>query len=536
MDTDIPASPPLALTSPLPSPLPPATDIITPLNHDFIVGQSVECVRTLFDKYKHDVYMTSRLYKIVSSQFPAMLENIDKMQAMRQERVTALVVERDAFVDAFLENCKYFFCEKTDRFFYYDGNHYTLYNEDDILHHILSGISNRSSILMNWKRRTKTYVMQRIKTSNILTSVPESITIQRVMAMLTPMLFASRAEAKYFLTVMGDSIHRKPTSAVHLVSIHAKPFIMALNQISLYMFGTNINTSFKYKYHDHDYTQCRIVNINDNVRISGLWSTEYALDMLCVAAHYSSRYDTAESYLLEFSPMEDDVLQRTVCFLKDRTKENIVNSFVEAYVKDSPAAAPGGISWKNIQYLWKHFLRAQGLPSIIFQQSFKEILVGIERLRYSPETDEFMGVFSDYLPGVNAFVRFWNETTVADDDESDLEVEEVAILLKRWCATQSGMSTQFVTTRTILDILGHYFPGVDITDGKYIHGVRSLLWDKKEDIRGAIVSMMSEESIPSSAYVYYCMYCKNHNTNKKMVVSKAYFERYLSEDGFTHIS
>jgi hypothetical protein len=514
-----------------------------PIDRECIIDQSVAAVRAAFEKYKDDVYMTSRIYRLVCSQLPAMLENIDKLQAERQERASALTTERDAFVDAFLERCPYFFCDKTDRFFYYDGDRYSTYSEDDILHRILSGISSRPSILMNWKRRTKTYVMQRIKSNHILSSIPESDTIQRVIGILSPMLFATRAEAKYFLTIAGDSMLRKTTTAVHLISIHAKTFVTSLNQICLFMFGVSVNASFKYKYHDHDYAQCRIVGTGEGVRAPGLWGSvvaENALDILCVAAHYSSRYDNAESYVTEFASLEDESLRRSVCFLKDRTKEDVVTMFVDSYIEFSGTGAGGApaaaaISWKNLHYLWKHFLRSRGLPSIIFQNSLKELCLTEPRLnktyRATEDAEEFVGVFSKYLPGVDAFLRFWADATVADEDEGELEVEEVAILFKRWCAGAAAAS-QCVNTRTIPDILSHYFPYVEVCDGKYIHGVRCTEWDKQEDIRGAIVSMMAEESPPQSMYVYYCAYCKSHGTHRGLVVSKSYFERYLAEHGF----
>jgi hypothetical protein len=47
------------------------------IDRECIIDQSVAAVRAAFEKYKDDVYMTSRIYRLVCSQLPAMLENID---------------------------------------------------------------------------------------------------------------------------------------------------------------------------------------------------------------------------------------------------------------------------------------------------------------------------------------------------------------------------------------------------------------------------------------------------------------------------
>ena len=127
-------------------------------------------------------------------------------------------------MERFLNTYRYFYVSTTETFVFYDGKRYELTSEDNILHHILTTITNEKQ-LMDWKQRTKVYMMKRIKDNSLLKSVPESETIQNVLSYFYPSLFETKQEAKYFLTIVGDSLFRKNPDLIHFVQPRAKTFL-----------------------------------------------------------------------------------------------------------------------------------------------------------------------------------------------------------------------------------------------------------------------------------------------------------------------
>jgi hypothetical protein len=133
---------------------------------------------------------------------------------------------------------------------------------------ILSTISKDRNLLA-WKQRTKLHIVKRIKENNLLKSVPESNTIQYIIDLLCPTLFSNRAEAKYFLTILGDNIFKKNGDTVHFITVNAKHFIREINNLCQLVVGVNLAQSFRHKYHEHEYNNCRLVNINECVKNEG---------------------------------------------------------------------------------------------------------------------------------------------------------------------------------------------------------------------------------------------------------------------------
>ena len=106
----------------------------------------------------------------------------------------------------------------SNNFFYeYNGKHYFIVKEDDVLHKLLSSIS-KDRILMQWKHKTKFNIIKQIKERNLFSSIPESDTIQNVLNLLYPSIFTSKNTAKYFLTIIGDNIFKKNTNLIFLVT------------------------------------------------------------------------------------------------------------------------------------------------------------------------------------------------------------------------------------------------------------------------------------------------------------------------------
>jgi hypothetical protein len=484
---------------------------------------------------------------------------MNSIHVERQARIDELTQNQDQFIESFLNNNQYFYVPSTENFFFYDGMHYQLFNEDDIIYHILSTISKEKE-LTTWKQSTKNAIMKRIRENSLLKSIPESETIQFVIDSLCPLLFKSRTETKYFLTILGDNILRKQSNTIHYISSNAKHFIRNFNNLCQMWVGQNIYQTFKHKYHDHDYNDCRIIQISDFVKSENVWSnilTQTCLDIICVACHYSDRYKSSDNYLLQYS--NDIELINNVFYLKNNEQSNIVTTFITEYlnieIKNETVSIDvlsrnTQITWRDMQYLWKNFLESKKLPSIMFLQTLKNHLIYKLKGYYNEPIDAFVGMCSKHLPEIQKFLTFWDSTIIADINEVDFEIEEVVILFRKWCIINNE-TTSNLNDKQILDVISYFYPNLEIEKDKYISNIRNTLWDKQLDIQVALDHMKTtihEKHVlqnegrmqsPSGrnnisiydAYRYYCKYYSNiNNLTNKLIVSKSYFEKYILDN------
>lgn len=506
-----------------------------------------ETIKTLCEKYKDDPFMSAKTENFICDQLTIILNNIDKNHAEQAQRISDLNAEQDTFIQGFLASNRYFYASNTENFFHYDGANYSNVTEDAVMHNVLTSIS-RDRGLMSWKYKTKSAIMKRIKDNSIFACIPESATIQSVLNSLYPVIFATKTEAKYFLTVLGDNILKKHVEGVvvtldpliHLLNPSAKTFINSINNMCQLWFGTNLNQSFKYKYHaDHTYNQMRILST------VGSYGSVGSINLLCVACHYSNRYHSSDNYIVKYS--NDDKLMDSVFFLKNISPETLVGMFVGEYIS---VGGSGQITWKNMLYLWKHFLESKRLPNAISQTKLRNSLITLMEQHYSEDDDFFVGISSKYLPTVYQFLRFWEETIVSDETEIELEIGEIATLYRRWIVGTNGTSN--IGETQIVNILTHFFPELEIDQEKYIYKVRSKTWDKQVDIMMAMDDLRDKKGVESfatmsvyDAYVHYCDYMNggSNASGKKrrpssgtltvtpLLVSKQYFEKYMTLNG-----
>jgi len=491
----------------------------------------------IYEKYANNEYMLTKIENYICQQLPSIFENIEQSYIERTNRIRTLSIEQDNFIQYFLNNNQYFYSATTELFFYYDGIHYYEINEDDILYQVLSTISKDRN-LMSWKQRTKINIMKRIKDNSLLASIPESDTIQFVLDMLSPILFANRVEAKYFLTILGDNILRKNANLIHFIYPKSKQFLHTLNNICQASIGVGLSQTFKYKYYEHDYHDCRLVKINETVKSELAWSsniTQYALDIISVACHYSIRYKSSDEYLLESS--NNIELLNNVFFMKDIQQSDLIDQFIDDFldinISNENHQPNIMINWKNIQYLWKQFLETKNLPSIIFMLTLKQLIIEKLKNYYKEDQDVFVGIYSKQLPAIQKFLSFWNDTMVYDETETELEIEEIIILFKKWCQSKNESSSQ-LTDKKMLDLIMNYYPNVEIEHEKYISKTRCILWDKQLDIQVALNKLKQNIFIDStinnmnySIYDAYSFYCKQGYLQN---VSKSYFEKYIFDN------
>jgi hypothetical protein len=337
------------------------------------------------------------------------------------------------------------------------------------------------------------------------------------------------------LTIIGDAIFKKNGHLFHFILSKAKGFLQELNNYSQIYIGANILNTFKHKYYEHEYANCRLIKISENIKNETLWRTflsNHCIDILCVASHYSIRYSSSDEYMLS----NNDSLIDYTFYLKNKNQSMIVDIFLKEYIKATSTEQPGSpLSWKNILYLWKHFLDHQRLPFVVFQQQLKQIIVQKYATMYNESTDSFTGICSKYMPSIQTFLQFWGDTMEASDNEYDLEIEEIRMLFKRWTA-ENGILVNHMNESQLVDLIAYYFPETEIEDNKYIHKKKNIFWNKKEDIENALELFRNEIETTNSLsnisfYETYEFYCKHQRSDRSsMIVSKQYFEKYILEN------
>jgi len=525
-----------------------------------VVRETHETIDRLFHQYASNPYVFPKIHNYICNLLPTILEKKSALHDESVQRIEALSIEQGSFIETFLDTNKYFYCSATEKFFFYDGLHYQIYKEDDILYNIHYAIS-RDRNLLSWKQLTKKHIMKRIKENNLLKSIPESETIQSVLDHLYPALFSTKIEAKYFLTVLGDAIFKKNTHLIHFLHPNSKHFIRELNTLAQCTIGSGVSTTFKYKYHElHEYQDCRLIKFTDAIKSDLVWNSiinTCFLDLICVACHYSIRFFGSDQVILQYS--HEPELASRIFYLKDVSPDSIIETFLAEYVQLSSSGRSLAtqqivienqantirstqITWKNMHYLWKHFLTSKELPAIMFQQKLKDLLLMKLSEYYSEETDSFLGICSSFLPAIQQFLQFWNETMEYDEEESDFEIEEITYLFRTWLEAKGETLSSSLNDKQILDVISYYYSDIEIEKDKYISKVSCLLWDKQMDIQISLDHMkeqllkqknVSNVSITGrhiSIYDAYNFYCKYFSgMEKKQIVNKSYFEKYVFE-------
>ena len=417
-------------------------------------------LQTMIEKYSNNEYVFGRLVNHMEHLLPSALENAAELQKQREERRTQLSANRDEFTTRFLEKNRYFYSAQTELFLHYDGLHFVIHSEDDIQHQILSTISSEQC-LREWKHKVNKNIIKRIKERSPLNAIPESSTIQFVINTLCPSIFPSRNHAKYFLTILGECMAVKNASTIYILNPALKDIIREIgNQCYTYLGLANIFSNIKFKYYEHNYNDCRLLAIDKiygrkKIQIPPLLS-KYMLDFLCVAAHYASRFGTADQFLTNCS--ESRLVEHSL-FLTKNTPESIVDNFIE---KSLTPCVSAGIETKNIIFLWKKFLDELCIPNIIFYEALKPLLKN--KLKYDEVTDCFMGITSIHLPLVAQFLKFW-ETMIVECDENEMAIEEICALFKTCSNNKTSNET------LVLDLIQHFYPEL-VIENKYILNIK----------------------------------------------------------------
>ena len=501
-------------------------------------------IEKLEDQYKDNSYMLKRLHFHLTKILPKTLNNELQTWKKRKERNKYLLEEQQIFIQVFLSKNDYYYLPQTSTFYEYDktNNTYTykVIREDDVIYQLLSSIPKDSKIVQ-WKYKTKFLLLKQIKERNLFQSIPETVTIQKVINSLVPSLFFDKKRAKYFLTILGDSILKKSSDNIFLVKPKTKPLLQELDSLIFKIIGqSNITSNIMTKYHEsYTYQNCRLLKINTTAdpnifRLLGL-------DLICIATYYShNRYTNSDNYL---NIIEDQELKTYSLFLKNNTSKTIIDSFfifaeIEA-VNDHSIdqvnmyKSKFCINWKNMHYIWKLYISKKSLPFMFYSNTLKNLLK--ERIQYDELTDTFYGVTSKYLPYVSEVLKFWEETiNLINLPDQSFDIDELCELFKKWI---NQKNKAILSENDLIKIIIHFFPNIEIVESKYILNINCSLWDKSFDIIASLEQLKESKHLESKhlvcnsliliddAYKYYLKYCRKNKS--PMVSNKRYFEQWI---------
>jgi len=530
-----------------------------------VLDKCLSSVSNLYHQYNSNPYMIQRIHNHIVNYLPNTLENELKNHEKRVNRNNFLVSEKELFIKVFLNKNHYYYLSNSNYFYEYNGIDYFIVKEDDILHNLLSNISN-DRVLLQWKYRTKINIIKQIKERSLFTSIPESLTIQHIMNTLYPSIFTSKNQVKYFLTIIGDNILKKNTNLIFLVNSKTKKFLNEIDNVAFLCIGNSSTTSnFMTKYHEnHSYENCRLLKINESFSLE-LWKNiikNIGLNLLCVASHYSNRYSNSDNFIENNA--DDEELKSYAFYIKSKNQQDVLHEFCNNYIQEinvnlettfpnNSNSVNGNIvskiEWKNIHFLWKQFISSNSLPNIIYSNTLKNLLK--DKFTYDENTDSFLHITSKFLPLISDFIQFWDTTIIytyfstevyhESYFENYIEIDEICKLFKIWIKQNyniinSGNKSGNISEENIIKILYHFFPNTEIVEDKFILNIVSTLWDKQKDIDDSFVfikNFLKKENNNDTltllsfddAYSYYCKYKSTQSF--KLIVSKRYFEKHL---------
>jgi hypothetical protein len=496
-------------------------------------------ISNMLVSYKNNEYMTNKIHQIMIG-LPETLDIENKKYEERLSKFNELLSEQDNFFKVFLSKNQYYYMPFNSLYYEYDGKTFKIVNEDDIYHKLLSTITNEGKLLQ-WKHKTKQMMMKKIKERLLVKALPESETIQNVLNFCKT-FFETKAEAKYFLTIIGDCILKKNTVDMYFVSSSLKKILSLIDSVCYITTGNTILSNFITKYHDshnlHTYRLLKTSEASDTISCDIIKNmiNDIGIDLLVVASHYSDQYTNANNYLALYCD-NSNVSDYSLYFVNNSI-DNIIENFIKSCIEVTNTI-DSQISWSNMHFIWKQFIASLNIPNMLYASNLQQHLMKYIQFTNMEGHIIFIGVTSKYLPNVSSFLSFWNKYITIGEFDTEYEIDELCTLYK---------STEFknlnINDKSMLYMLSHFYPELEITDNKFITNIKCTLWNKVDDInefinhyiatnknKGTSSSTANEILISfDSLYQKYRTYYKSKSIVDKQplfIVSKQYFENFI---------
>lgn len=489
-------------------------------------------ISLLYDTYKEDTYIHKKLLKYFYDS-EKHISHIIKEREHREQRKLELFKNKEDFIINFLDENHYYYIPEYDTYIAYDKTNFSVISEDLIWCKIRVKIYGDRT-LVDWKDRVRIEIMSLIKKQLLTKSIPESDTIQQVLTIFNNVICNEKEESKFLLTLIGDIILKKHIDYTFIANPKIHSFLETLErELCLYQRSYVLN-AFKYKYYNHSYDNILFVKTRDSIDAEFIWKgiiKENILNIISVSTHYSRRYDNAYNYIM--NRCHNNSVKQRICYLTSKTKDSVVEDFLSRYTTTSDTL---DLTYKEIMYLWKTFLKSNDLPNIMFYRDFETILQ--KNLKYDEENKTFTGLTSSKLEYIRYFRNFIDEQCCVNPIHNDnqlmcYEISELQLIFQKWCYDE--MKPINITEKQVVSILTHFYEDIKIRNGKYICGITSPLWNKIGDIQEFLkLSNEKSDDVDSvnivisndDMYKDYCRYI--YNKKSPFIVSKSYFETYFS--------
>lgn len=445
----------------------------------------MDILNSLLAKYQDDPYMLSKLNAYMTN-LPAVLENIHSSRIRKQ----ALASTIDELVAQLSQG------------FYYLAGRFVVFNEtysfitkDDVLHELyrrMTGLSLPCS-----KHHLCQHIMARIRRTPFYEACEPTRALQRAVVRTLCTLFASKALAKYFSVILGDILLNKK-GLIYFISSSFKPFLADLEPK---LPGTCRLDCFKHKYHEHTYVKSRVIPEGCK---GGLY-TGSILDLVSVAVWYSRKYGTADKYA-------DKMVHAPMVFtLRDNTPLTLVHVFLGKYT--SPALGKT-VPFKNVYYMWRHFLRSMSLPCVIAKHNLKHIM----KEEGIIEDDICINIDIVGRANIFNFEQFWDQC-IQPCPTNEFTLSELVAVYNNWCDTRS----LYISEEECL-AWGRKTHSWDTE----VIPIRCSLWDKASDIENALEVFKYDPSHCEDLGAKYAFYRAYTGRISKFIVTFEYFKKYVT--------
>jgi hypothetical protein len=470
--------------------------------------KSLSTVIELYKKYKSNEFVIEKLNEAICNKLP-----IESVCWYKQDEKKNNNTKNEHIIQFMTGKMQYYYISKSDFYIQYDGKNYLQIGEDELLYKILSKITKKKNLLSD-KQEIKDIIINKIKSTHIKDGIPESITIQNIINYFYPVLFKTKAEAKYFLTILGDNILNKKTEMKHILCKNSKIFLNHILFCYLdYFNSNNILSSFKLTklLNNETYDNFRLIDFKYTINNQVYWQffvEQNILNIVSVAIHYSQRYENSETFLKE--KVDCDV--NNILFFENNNQDKIVDMFCNNYLVD---ISGDSLKEEEIKYLWLKFIEYKNIPELFDDYSLQNSLLKLSnKNKIIMKNDILLNKTHENIYIFRKFLEFWNEKIISDIND-EIEISEIFYFFKKY----SGIKT--TNERELLKIIEmQYPPLMTITNNKTIFGYKCLDWDKRKSIKVVINSLGIKKEI--SKIELYKKYCKKAKRNK-MVVSKTYF-------------
>jgi hypothetical protein len=469
--------------------------------------KSANIVLELYKKYENNDFVIDKLNEAICNKLP--IEAVCWYKQYENKNTKKM----NDYISSFMkEKNQYYYIKNSDLYIKYDLINYLQINEDELLYKILSKISKEKQLL-NDKQEIKDIIINKIKNTQMKNGIPESITIQNIINYVYPVLFNTKSEAKFFLTILGDNILNKTSEITHILCNNSKIF---LNHILFcykdYFNNDNIISSFKLEtlLKNEIYKNFRFIDFKKMINNKVYWKSfvkQNILNIVSVAIHYSQRYESSERYLKEHIDCDFN----NILFFENNNQGDIVNMFYDDYLVDT---SNNSLKDYEINYLWFKFIEHKNIPEIMDDFSLRMYLLKLSKNKKIIINDNtLMNKTHDNIYIFRKFIEFWNKKIIPEVGD-EIEISEIFYFFKKY----SGIKT--TNERELLKILKIHFTYIPIINNKVIYGFKCLDWDKRKSIKEVINSLQIKKDICKiELYKKYCKKIKRNN----MVVSKTYF-------------